>query len=154
MKHLKQTVAVMLAILFSVYGFADDPVLGSWYTIDDETGEVASRVELSLDEKGRVTGRIVEILKKESGDGLCDKCEGDLHNAPIEGMRFMWGFEKDEEGAWEDGNLLDPESGDVYSGELSIGDSADELEVRGYVGISLFGRSQVWKRVQETGTPE
>jgi hypothetical protein len=126
--------------------YAEDPALGGWHTVDDETGEIKSLVTLSLAEDGTMLGIITKVLKKEAGNGLCDKCEGDKKDQPIEGMQFIWGVERTAEGEWEDGELLDPESGTVYNGNITLGDNPNELEVRGYVGISLFGRSQTWLR--------
>jgi uncharacterized protein (DUF2147 family) len=137
----------MLSVFLSHAVHAQDPALGGWHTVDDETGEIKSLVVLSLAEDGTMVGVIKKVLKKEAGSGLCEKCEGDMKDQPIEGMQFIWGVERTGEGEWEDGNLLDPESGTVYNGNITIADNPNELEVRGYVGISLFGRSQTWQRV-------
>lgn len=127
--------------------YTQDPALGNWHTVDDETGEIKSLVTLSLAEDGTMVGVITKVLKEDAGSGLCDKCEGDQKDQPIEGMQFIWDVERTAEGEWEDGQLLDPESGTVYNGNITLGDNPNELEVRGYVGISLFGRSQTWQRV-------
>ena len=141
--------AVSLLLLASV-SWSQDPVLGQWHTIDDETGEVKSLVTLSTSEDGTLVGVITKVLSADSGDGVCDKCEGDMKDQPIEGMQFISGFKKTAEGEWEEGKLLDPESGDVYSGNITITDNPSELDVRGYVGFSLFGRTQTWKKVKAT----
>lgn len=149
MSTIRTTALVMTFIssfLFAGLVNAQDPALGNWHTVDDETGEIKSLVTLSVAEDGTMKGIITKVLKKSDGSGLCEKCEGDKKNQPIEGMQFIWGVENTSEGVWEDGQLLDPESGTVYSGKIAIGDDANELEVRGYVGISLFGRSQTWLR--------
>lgn len=147
-----QAVAISLGFLFnlllSASLHAQDPALGGWHTVDDETGEIKSLVILSLAEDGTMVGVISKILKKDVGDGLCDQCEGDKKDQPIEGMQFIWGVERSAEGEWEDGKLLDPESGTVYNGNITLTDNPNELEVRGYVGISLFGRSQTWQRAE------
>lgn len=145
MNILKPVAAAILS-LTALTGFCADPAVGDWYTVDDETGEISSRVEIREEADGELSGTIAEILKKEKGDGLCDKCPGELKDTPVEGLKFMWGLKKEDTGEWVDGQLLDPESGDVYNGQLTVLDNPDELEVRGYIGISLFGRSQVWKR--------
>lgn len=148
MKALKVIFAA--ALMQASLSWAQDPALGEWYTIDDETGEVSSLVTLTQAEDGSMVGTITKILKKEAGDGLCDKCEGDKKDQPIEGMQFIWGVNNVAEGEWEDGKLLDPESGTVYSGNLTLTENPNELSVRGYVGFSLFGRSQTWKREVKT----
>lgn len=132
--------------------WAQDPVLGDWYTVDDETGEVSSLVTLSQADDGSMVGIITKILKEDAGDGLCGECEGDKKDQPIEGMQFIWGVQNVALGKWEDGKLLDPESGTIYSGKLTLTEDPNELDVRGYVGFSLFGRSQTWIRVPSEGT--
>lgn len=138
--------AVSLFLLASV-SWSQDPVLGQWHTIDDETGEVKSLVTLSVIEDGTMIGVITKVLTADAGDGLCDQCEGDMKDQPIEGMQFIWGFKKNAEGEWQEGRLLDPESGEVYRGNITITDNPEKLDVRGYVGFSLFGRTQTWNKV-------
>lgn len=146
MQFLTLSLSLLFSLLLSNVLYAHDSALGDWYTVDDETGEVKSLVSLSLAEDGTMVGVITKVLKKGNDDGLCDKCEGDMKGQPIEGMKFIWGVERTGEGEWEDGQLLDPESGTIYNGNITITDNPNELEVRGYVGISLFGRSQTWQR--------
>ena len=141
-----QSISTALLLVLASMSWAQDPVLGQWHTVDDETGEVKSLVTLSIAEDGTMVGVITKILIKSDDGGLCDKCEGEMKDQPIEGMKFIWGFQQIAEGEWEEGQLLDPESGDVYSGNITIKEDPSKLDVRGYVGISLFGRSQTWKR--------
>ena len=136
-----------MTAVMTVSTHADEvSVMGQWYTIDDESGKRSSLITLSKDEKGELVGVISKILK-EVEDGICDKCPEPFTNVPVEGLQFMWGFSRSEAGLWEGGRLLDPESGDIYKGKVELMDNPDKLEVRGYIGISLFGRSQVWQRV-------
>ena len=147
-----RTITLLFGFIFSFMlsslVHAQDPALGNWNTVDDETGEIKSLVVLSLAKDGTMVGVIKEVFKKDEGNGLCEKCEGDKKNQPIEGMQFIWGVERTAEGEWEDGQILDPESGTVYTSTITIADDTNELEVRGYVGISLFGRSQTWQRAE------
>ena len=146
--RVSQLVSAAILFFCASVSWAQDPVLGQWHTIDDETGEVKSLVTLSVAEDGSMVGIITKVLAADPGTGLCDECEGDMKDQPIEGMEFIWGFKKIAEGEWEDGQLLDPETGDVYSGNITITDDSSKLDVRGYVGISLFGRSQTWNKVE------
>ena len=148
MKIINLAVFILTAMI-SGLSWSQDPALGDWHTVDDETGEVKSLVTLTLAADGTMMGVITKVLKKNSGSGLCDKCEGEYKNKPIEGMKFIWGVKKSSEGEWEDGQLLDPESGTIYSGNITINESPKKLDVRGYVGFSLFGRSQTWVRVEK-----
>jgi uncharacterized protein (DUF2147 family) len=146
--RVSQLVSAAILFFCASVSWAQDPVLGQWHTIDDETGEVKSLVTLSVAEDGSMVGIVTKVLAADPGTGLCDKCEGDMKDQPIEGMEFIWGFKKIAEGEWEDGQLVDPETGDVYSGNITITDDPSKLDVRGYVGISLFGRSQTWNKVE------
>jgi len=143
-----QAISTALLLVLASISWAQDPVLGQWHTVDDETGEIKSLVTLSIAEDGTMVGVITKILIASDDGGLCDKCEGEMKDQPIEGMKFIWGFQRMAEGEWEEGQLLDPESGDIYSGNITIKEDPSKLDVRGYVGISLFGRSQTWMRVE------
>ncbi|HUN52804.1 MAG TPA: DUF2147 domain-containing protein [Candidatus Sulfotelmatobacter sp.] len=72
-----------------------------------------------------------------------------LRARKIVGLAILSGFvpEKDEPGVWEDGKIYNPEDGKTYSCTLTVKD-ASTLRVRGYVGIALLGKTQIWKRVE------
>lgn len=130
-----------LALALST-SFADDDVLGRWQTVDDETNEVKSVVELFL-EKDRLYGRVVELVRApdEDPDPACKKCPGQKQGQKIIGMTIIDGLRWDGE-AWSGGTILDPESGKVYDTKLWL--DGEMLKVRGYLGI--FFRTQVWQR--------
>jgi uncharacterized protein (DUF2147 family) len=118
-------------------------LIGFWTTIDDETGKARSVVEI-YKEEGKLSGKVVEVIGETEND-ICTKCNGELKNHPIVGLRFMWGLEKDGNG-WDDGKILDPNNGEIYSSKLEISEDGNILDVRGYVGFAAFGRSQTWHR--------
>lgn len=145
--NLKLTAAaVMLSATLPVFA---DPALGKWVTVDDETGNKKSVVEITLNEKGELQGTILEILKTEDKGKLCTKCPDEKKDQPIEGLTFMWGLEKDGEGEWESGKILDPKSGKIYKSNLKVADDAQSLDVRGYIGVSWIGRTQTWLKYEE-----
>jgi len=122
---------------------------GQWKTIDDETGKVKSIVEISVGTDGKLYGKIIKLFKKpdEDQDPVCDKCEGDKKDKKIIGMQIMWELEKDSETEWEDGHILDPKNGKTYGCEIEVIENGAKLKVRGYLGFSLLGRTQIWLRV-------
>ena len=129
--------------------------VGRWRTIDDDTGEPRSIVEI-YEENGKLYGRVVEILqvsdkakRNSEGQVICTACEGEKHNQPIEGMVVLEGLEKDGD-AWKGGTILDPSNGKTYKAKISL-DGEDRLDVRGYIGVSLFGRTQTWQRIPSNG---
>ena len=124
---------------------AETSPIGQWKTIDDESGQPKSIVRIYMD-GNELKGQIVELLDPEKKGNLCDLCSGELQNKPIEGMVFLWGLTEDD-GEWAGGNILDPANGKEYSAKLKLVNDGQSLEVRGFIGFSLLGRTQVWNRI-------
>lgn len=136
-----------LTILFvAVAGVfsAQAQVTGKWKTIDDETGKAKSIVEI-YESNGKLYGKVVEILNPAKKNAKCDKCEGADKGKPVEGLVIIKGLTKDGN-EWTDGDILDPTKGKLYSCTLKL-EGKDKLKVRGYLGVSLLGRTQTWTRV-------
>ena len=126
-----------------------DPAVGQWVTVHDDDGSHKSVVNISVNDEGKLQGTVIEILQEEEKGKLCEECPDDFKNQPIEGLTFMWGLEKEGEGEWESGHILDPESGKIYKSKLEVGEDGETLEVRGYIGVSWIGRSQTWLKYEE-----
>jgi len=120
-------------------------VLGKWKTIDDETGQAKSIVEV-YERSGKVYGKIVEILNPEKRNAVCSKCTGADKNAPILGLIIIKGLIKDGD-EYNGGKILDPLKGEEYKCLIEL-DGKDKLKVRGFIGVSIFGRTQYWFRVK------
>ena len=141
MKNIHLLLAVFLC---SMFGLNAQPVLGKWKTIDDQTGKEKSIVEI-YEEKGKVYGKIVEILNKDRINVVCDKCEGNKKDQPVLGMVIIEGLEQDE-AVYKGGTILDPEKGKEYKCKIWIDEEdMNKLNVRGYIAF-LF-RTQNWYRV-------
>ncbi len=119
---------------------------GQWVTVDDKTGEAKSIVRLWVTEAGELEGRIERILREDARADLCEECPGELQGQPIEGLRFLWGFTPDGDRRWHKGEILDPKNGKIYRATATLSEDGQSLDLRGYVGIPLFGRSQTWQR--------
>jgi uncharacterized protein (DUF2147 family) len=121
--------------------------IGKWRTIDDSTKEEKSIVEIS-ETSGRMSGKITKIFPKPGKDPnpKCDKCSGDRKDKPILGMTILWDLSKDGDTKWSGGKVLDPENGKTYSCHIRLLEGGKKLNVRGFLGISLLGRSQTWER--------
>lgn len=120
---------------------------GLWRSVDDETGKERSLIRIA-EVDGEWQG-VVEKIFPQPGDNpgnLCEKCEGVLRNKPVVGMRILWAMKKKSDTKYESGSILDPKNGKTYRCRLTVLDQGRQLEVRGYIGISLLGRSQIWKR--------
>lgn len=124
---------------------------GYWRTIDDDTGKTKSIVELYQVGETGLEGRVTKILHSERGPNpLCEECPGKRKGQPIEGMVILWEMKKKAPGQYSGGHILDPARGKVYKARLSLREDG-KLEVRGFIGISLLGRTQVWEPL--TGKP-
>lgn len=132
--------AIILAALLS---FQTSSVQGTWVNIDDETGVEKSEITLYV-ENGKLYGKIERLLLPEDQGKVCEKCKGKEKNQSIEGLIIVKGLVKDGE-VWTDGKILDPANGKSYDCTIKLDDS-NTLNVRGYLGFSFIGRSQVWKR--------
>lgn len=142
---MKKAILTVLLIAFvAVTGSAQD-VFGKWKTIDDETGEAKSIVEI-YKKDGKVFGKVVEILNPAKKNATCDKCEGTDKGKPIQGLVILKDLKKDGS-EYNGGTILDPNKGKVYKALIAL-EGADKLKVRGYIGFSLMGRSQYWERVK------
>lgn len=140
-------IAALLALapLASVVA-ADSPV-GTWRTIDDDTGKAKAIVEIT-EQDGALQGKVLEVLQSDDGEHpLCKKCDGERHNQPIEGMTIVWGMTRNGD-EWSGGRILDPKSGKTYKCKMSLADDGKTLKVRGYMGVSLLGRNQQWQRME------
>lgn len=122
--------------------------VGRWKTIDDESGQPKSIVEL-WQEGGTIKGRIVKAFRDTLPESplLCHKCPGDKKGQPIKGLEFLWGLKRSGD-EWVDGRILDPNKGKVYDSKVRVLDGGRRLKVRGYLGLSLLGRTQIWERVE------
>jgi len=144
MKKIKNLVLLLAMAFFAQMSFGQT-VLGVWKTIDDETGEPKSHVKI-YKKDGKVFGRVVKLLPKATTT-TCDGCPGDKNGKSLLDVDILWDLEADDDGVWDDGEIVDPANGKVYRCKISL-ENADKLKVRGYIGFSLFGRTQIWHRVK------
>ena len=128
-----------------VYADTSSPV-GLWRTIDDRTGKERALVRV-VENNGVYEGRIEKIFTQPGDDPqhLCRKCEGARKDQPIVGMNILWGLRKEGD-QYAGGEILDAKEGRIYRCKMKLVQGGARLEVRGYIGVSLFGRSQTWMR--------
>ena len=137
-----------LLISFSQALWAANPTpAGLWKTIDDSTGKPRSLIRIT--ENNGELSAVVEkgLLETDTGDKVCDKCTDERKGQKIIGMTIAKGLKKNGN-KYDGGEILDPDNGKVYKCKMTLDDSGNNLEVRGYIGISLIGRSQTWQRVE------
>ena len=117
---------------------------GKWTTIDEKTGAKRSLVDLRVGSNGVLTGNIVQVYPQPGDTGICSKCPGAFKDKKIQGLQFIWGLKDQGNGEWGGGSILDPKSGKVYKLKMKV--EGNKLRVRGYVGMSILGRTQTWVR--------
>jgi uncharacterized protein (DUF2147 family) len=119
--------------------------VGFWNTIDDEDHRATAVVEIRQ-VGNELTGVVRGLLVPAThDDSICRKCTGERHDQPIVGMEILSHMRRDGD-AWSGGEILDPENGKTYRARMKLTDDGKKLVLRGYLGISLFGRSQTWIR--------
>ena len=122
-------------------------VLGSWKTVDDQTGKAKSILEIYM--KGeRLYAKVLRVLERGKEDATCLKCEGPLKDQPIVGMQIINGLKEKSRNEYSGGTILDPENGETYKCKIWLDeDNPDRLRVRGY--LAFFYRTQTWIRITE-----
>ncbi|MES2239277.1 MAG: DUF2147 domain-containing protein [Bacteroidota bacterium] len=142
---MKKIVTVILMFVSCVFYSQNKGVLGKWKTIDDETGKPKSIVEI-YEKSGKIYGKVIEILDTVHKNDFCKECSGEDANKPILGMIVIKGLTQNDK-EYGSGKILDPKNGKLYQCFITLVGN-DKLKVRGYIGISLFGRTQYWQRVK------
>lgn len=140
------------ASLLGIAAFAQAQMtpLGAWHSIDDETKKPKAVIRISANASGALSGIVEKSLDPKPGtEPNCDKCTDDRKGKPKVGMEIIRGGKKvDGKDVWEEGKILDPENGTDYRLRLTPVDGGKKLEVRGYVGTPMLGRTQTWIRAE------
>ncbi|MBH1960277.1 MAG: DUF2147 domain-containing protein [Flavobacteriia bacterium] len=139
---MKKIIFAFVAMFFATLSYAQ--IEGKWKTIDDETGQEKSIVEIFKKSDGKYYGKVTQLLIKPANPNCVD-CKDDRKNKPILGMEVVRGLSKDGS-EFTGGTITDPKTGKTY--KCTITRSGDKLNVRGYIGFSLIGRSQTWHKVK------
>ncbi len=152
----KKSWAVLFLItpcLVCAQAHAADPVassvpVGLWKTIDDDTQKEKSLVRIT-EAAGVLSGRVEKVLDPARQDAVCQACPDELKDRPVLGLQVLSGVRKsDAADLWDGGTILDPNTGKTYRVRLKPLDNGKRLEVHGYIGVPLLGRTQTWLRVE------
>jgi len=118
--------------------------IGHWQVVNSD-GSPGGKVDTYL-ENGKLFGRVTEVRPGRTPKDVCDKCSGEYKNQLILGMVNMRNFHAQGDD-WVDGTVVDPENGKEYKGKIwAVGN--DTLRMRGFIGISLLGRTETWTRLK------
>lgn len=133
--------------LWSASAMAQMTPVGLWQTISDADGKPQGEVRVT--ESGGVISAVLEKALVTSTEPNCDKCTDDRKGKPKVGLQIIRDARKtDGKDVWEGGNILDPNNGTVYKLKLTPIEGGKKLEVRGFIGMALLGRTQTWIRIQ------
>lgn len=126
--------------------WAQSSPTGLWRTIDDESGKPRALVRIT-ESNGEYRGKIEKLFRApgEDPNPKCDTCEGANKDQPRIGMTIITGM-RQEGTEYTGGQILDAESGKIYKSKMTLQDNGRKLNVRGYIGVPMFGRSQTWLR--------
>jgi uncharacterized protein (DUF2147 family) len=145
MNSIRRFVA-FAAALFATCVFAQSPA-GLWKTIDDKTGKERALVRIS-ESGGVFSAKIEKLLAADAKpDAKCDQCTDSRKDQPIVGMTIMRNVKKNDD-IYDGGDILDANNGKVYKVRLTLANDNKKLDVRGYVGAPMLGRTQTWQRVE------
>lgn len=141
---------ILSALLASGWAQAQMTPIGLWQSIDDGNGQPQAEISIMQRADGTLTGKVEKSLVPNStSEANCVRCTDDRKNQPKIGLEIIRGGKKAEgKDVWEGGKILDPENGKEYSLRLTPIDGGRKLEVRGYIGAPILGRTQVWNRIR------
>ena len=123
---------------------------GLWKTIDDDTRKEKSLVRI-VDTGGVFSGKVEKIIDPDAPkDAVCKECSDERKDQPIVGMTIIRNVKAsgDDKAVFSGGDILDPKNGKIYKVKLTLIDGGTKLDVRGFIGFSLLGRTQTWTRVE------
>lgn len=145
MKMKKITIALGL-LGFMTFANAADPLNGTvWKTIDDKTKEAKAVVKFTEQKDGTLSASIQKILTKGE-ENACTKCEGPYKDKSLQGLTIVRNLKNVGGSNYDNGTIMDPQSGKTYKLKGSLVSGGQKLDLRGYIGISILGRNQTWIR--------
>jgi uncharacterized protein (DUF2147 family) len=155
---MKPAFALAIALMLLTMGFvhaAPLPTVSGFWETDDDEGQPQAWFFFEEKEKdGPWVGHLVKGFKKpgEKFVDTCIKCTGDQKNAKMLGLAIVNGMKRDGL-TYKEGTILDPRDGSVYHAEMELSADGKELAVRGYIGLPIFGKTQIWKRLPDDAIP-
>ena len=147
-RHAALGLALALASGFAAAQAASPA--GLWKTVDDNTKKEKSLVRI-VESGGVFTGKVEKVIDPDSPkDAVCKVCTDERKDQPVLGMTIIRNMKQSygDKTVFEGGDVLDPNNGKVYKSKLKLVDSGAKLDVRGYIGVPMLGRTQTWIRAE------
>ncbi len=145
---MKTLIAALTLFAAAGTALAQATPVGLWKTIDDDTKAEKSYVRIT-ESGGVLNGKVEKIVDPAKQDSKCDKCSDERKDQPVIGMVIVRNAKANaDKTVWEGGEILDPNNGKVYKLQMTPVDGGKKLDVRGFIGFALLGRTQTWVRVE------
>lgn len=127
--------------------FANASPVGVWRTVDEDTGQPQSLLRLRVQD-GVLSALVEQILDPAKAAAICVRCDGERKDKPFLGMVILDGLRQsaDDPAFWVGGSVLEIKTGKVYRAQLTVTDAGRKIEMRGFAGAPMFGRTRVWTR--------
>ena len=137
--------SALLLLLFANLASSQGNFKGIWQNIDDEDGKPKSHIEI-YEENNEMKAKVIKLLPNATVK-ICTECTGVLKNKPIEGMLLVNNMKKKSATVYGGGEILNPKNGKTYSCTMTLVDD-NKIKLRGFVGVSMFGKTQYWYRIK------
>jgi uncharacterized protein (DUF2147 family) len=146
---MKSTLIALALAGASLAAAAQSTPAGLWKTIDDDGKTEKSLVRIT-DNAGTFSAKVEKVFDPAKQDARCEECSDERKNQPVLGMTIVKGVRAnlDDKALWDGGEILDPNNGKTYKVRMKPIDGGKRIEVRGYIGAPLLGRTQTWVRVE------
>jgi uncharacterized protein (DUF2147 family) len=149
--NFRSTLALAVLLAATTLAHAEPTVKGFWEARDSDGNPTAWFLFNGKDDV--YSARLVKGFKPKDAEApppkeICTECPGKKKGAKIMGLTLFWGMKRDGL-HYDDGSVLDPRDGSVYHALMNLSEDGKELEVRGYLGIKMFGKSQTWYRLPD-----
>lgn len=140
-------------MLFSIVSWTHAAdITATWRTVDDKTGYVRAYIQIEKQKDDTYAGKIIKDFPAPGEVPLtqCHNCPAPFTNKPIIGLTILQKMKVDpkDPNNYIGGEVLDPRGGKIYHGKARLNASGNRLTLRGYIGISMIGRSQTWIRME------
>lgn len=124
--------------------FAADPLHNtSWQTFDEKTGKPKSVIRIT-EKNGELFGTLTKVY--DTGNAkACQSCKGKFAGKPLIGVTLIHNLQPQGKGKYDSGSIIDPQNGKTYKLKATL--NGNQLKVRGFVGVSLLGRTQTWTNI-------